>query len=108
MQQLGRGQSLDKTEYKAAVKQISLEWRRMAKQDRDKYRVDASYEQACREELQQRPLKVGRTHGTHTDNPILAEQHDAAAAPQDLSTPALEEIAGDSPLWNWWGPHAHT
>lgn len=64
----------------------------MTTEDKQKYNVDAVYEQSCREELQQRPLTSRR--GKASAAAAGADQPADSSAAQDLPTNMLEAIAG--------------
>lgn len=87
---MSSGGSLEKEEFKKAMKQIGREWATMTPEDRSQYQVDAAYEQSCREELAQRALAPGPNKANQPEN-----QADARAA-KDQPTHVLEAISGDS------------
>ena len=90
LQAMSSGGSLEKEEFKKAMKQIGREWATMTPEDRSQYQVDAAYEQSCREELAQRALAPGPNKANQPEN-----QADARAA-KDQPTHVLEAISGDS------------
>ena len=81
------GCQLSKDDWKAAVRKYGLEWKRLSKDDRKPFHVEASYQQSCRDELRNRPLLKPSEREAHPDV-------DGTLWAEAQPTNALGELAG--------------
>lgn len=54
------GRSLPKDEYKAKLKQISLEWKSLSPAEKEAFEVEAQHQQGQIDDLAQRPLQTAK------------------------------------------------
>lgn len=57
-EQLGESKSLEPSEYKQAIADISKKWRGYTDEQKEVYILQARYEQECRDRLSQTPLSL--------------------------------------------------
>ncbi len=57
-EQLGESKSLEPSEYKKAIAEISRKWRGYTDEEKEPYILQARYEQECRDSLSQTPLSL--------------------------------------------------
>ena len=93
LQELG---VLTPEEFKQAMKEIGFEWSQKSKEGKSKYKVEAAYQQACRDELESRAL---------ASKPAPSHECLADAVPaKEQPTNVLEEIAGCLATNGWDQP----
>ena len=86
---------LSKEQYAAATTRIGQEWEQT---DKAEYRMQAAYEQACREELATRPLAAATKASAMEDPADIASAASSAAlngvAPDSQRAEVLQHVAG--------------